>query len=597
MRNIKYVLFLLTVFVLGCKKEFLNRLPQTGVTEENFFRTPADLETYTNGFYGMVPAVYEDIFSDNLSAYTGSSTVDNMLRGGVTPANVSGWDAWGNIRRINFMMDHLDQTIGDAASIKHFVGIARFFRAYVYYQEVKKYGDLPWYNHVIATENQAALTKPKDPRTLVVDSVMADLEYAAANIKSDAATNTLNSRITRWAALTLLARVAQHEGTFRKYHDELGLQSTASRFLERAVSASQTVMDNSGLRIYSTGNPSVDFRTLFCSSSLASNPEVIFLNRGDKNEGVANNSHTVFDYQWALSGSLANDFLMKDGTRFTDVPNYSTKTLTEIFTNRDPRMGETIMPPGFSTNPALPQPYVIRPSFGGYLQVKYYPRDPAQRGGFALNYTDLPIMRYAEVLLINAESKAELGTITQADLDKTVGLLRTRAGLPALNMAVANTSIDPVQEAKYPNITGANKGLLLEIRRERRTELACEGFRYDDLMRWKAGTLLAQDPKGMYVPALGALDVTGDGINDIAILENPSSLGPISSLPAAEQARLVKYFISDGTFYLSNGSSGNIMFTKDKTQKREFIAPKYYYFPIPLQQTVLNPNLKQSPGW
>lgn len=594
MRIQKYLLLFSMILILGCKKDFLNRLPKSSITEDKFFKSPADLETYTNGFYSMIPPVYEDIFSDNLSTLTGVSTVDNMLRGSVTPGNVAGWDAWGNIRKINFMMDHLDQTTGDPVTIKHFVGIARFFRAFVYYQEVKKYGDLPWYGSVVAFTDEAQLKKAKDPRALVVDSVMADLEYAAANIKPDGT----NTRITKKAALTLLARIALHEGTFRKYHNELNLQNTANKFLERAVAASEQIMTgNGGLSIYNTGSPALDFRTLFCSNSLASNPEVILLSKNDKTEAVANNTHTVFDYQWALSTSLANDFLMLDGSRFTDVANYDQKKLTEIFANRDPRFAETIMPPGFGTNPAVNSPFVAKPTFGGYLQIKFYPRDPALRGGWVLNYTDLPIMRYAEVLLINAEAKAELGTITQADLDRTIGLLRSRAGMPALNMSVANTNIDPVLASRYENVSGVNQGLLLEIRRERRVELACEGFRYDDLMRWKSGKLLAEDPKGMYVPALGGLDVTGDGKADYAILESPSALGPIANLTPDEQKKIVKYYFSENVFYLSNGTSGNVMFTKDKLQKRQFIEPRYYYLPIPVQQTVLNPNLKQPPGW
>ncbi len=169
--------------------------------------------------------------------------------------------------------------------------------------------------------------------------------------------------------------------------------------------------------------------------------------------------------------------------------------------------------------------------------------------------------------------------------------------MPALNIAVANANIDPVLAARYDNVSGVNRGLLLEIRRERRVELACEGFRFDDLMRWKSGKLLADDPKGMYVPSLGALDVTGDGKADYAILENPTALGPIANLTAAEQKAIVKYYFSENIFYLSNGTSGNVMFVKDKAQKRQFIDPKYYYQPIPIQQTVLNPNLKQPTGW
>jgi len=594
MRIQKIFILAIVVILAGCKKDFLERKPQTSITLENFFKTPADLETYTNGFYGMLPPVYDDIFSDNISTYTGNSTVDGLIRGTVTPTNVGGWDAWPNIRRINFMLTHLDKLSGDQASIKHFVGIARFFRGMVYYGEVQKYGDLPWYNHVISDSDEADLTKAKDPRTLVVDSIMADLEYAAANVR----VGTENTRITKWAALAMLSRVALHEGTFRKYHTELNLQNTANVFLERAATASQAVIDGTGAgkpAISTSGGSPLSFRNLFCSNSLAGNLEVILLNKNSKTDGVTNNSHTVFDYQWALTASLANDFLKKDGSRFTDVADYDKKQLTEVFTDRDPRMAETIMQPGFSTT-LTGSPFVIRPILGGYLQVKFYPRDAALRGGFNLNYTDLPVMRYAEVLLNNAEAKAELGTIVQTDLDKTVNLLRSRVAMPAMSLATANSNVDPLLAARYDNVTGANKGVVLEIRRERRVELACEGFRFDDLMRWKMGKLLAEDPKGVYVPALGALDVTGDGKSDIAILASPTATGPIAGLPAADQAKLAKYYLSDNVFYLSNNNSGNVMFVKDKNQKRQFLD-KYYYFPIPIQQTTLNPNLTQPTGW
>ncbi|ULT28356.1 RagB/SusD family nutrient uptake outer membrane protein [Sphingobacterium sp. E70] len=153
------------------------------------------------------------------------------------------------------------------------------------------------------------------------------------------------------------------------------------------------------------------------------------------------------------------------------------------------------------------------------LQVKFYPRDPALRGGWELNYTDLPIMRYAEVLLINAEAKAELGKLTQTDIDATVNKIRARVGMPALNLAAANATPDAYLANQYSLVTGANKGVLLEIRRERRVELACEGFRFDDLYRWKSGNILAKAPGGMYIPKLGLIDVSGDGVGDIIILK------------------------------------------------------------------------------
>ncbi|ASW74449.1 RagB/SusD family nutrient uptake outer membrane protein [Chryseobacterium piperi] len=589
----KRIFLLLTgLFLISCESDFLQRDPITDITKDNFFNNPQDLETYTNGFYKYISAPYTDVFSDNISIYTGAHNIDNMVRGSLTPANVDGWD-WKELRSINYMIENSGKATGDQSLIKHYKGVARFFRANFYFNMVKKYGDVPWYSNTIGSSDDAMLYKAKDPRTLVMDSVMSDLEYASAHVLPAKTNNTM---ITKWAALTLLARVALYEGSFRKYHDELGLQSTSGKFLNRAITASQDIISNGGFSIYNTGKGAEDFRALFASNMLDGNKEVIFLQKNNKDQGISNNTHTVLGWQWALNGSLADEFLMKDGSAFTSIADYDKKGFTEVFANRDPRMAETIMPPGFATIPGG-APYLVQPAFGGYLQIKFYPRDPSLRGGWELNYTDLPIFRYAEVVLINAEAKAELGTLTQGDLDNTVNFLRRRVKMPDLSMVAANTTPDNYLAQQYPNVSGSNKGVILEIRRERRVELACENKRLDDLFRWKSGALLGQSSKGFYVPGLGAVDVTGDGKPDIAILEAPGKEDPLNGLPANIRANLTKYYISDGIFYLSDGTSGHIMFVKDKVLPRTFINPKYYYLPIPANQLILNPKLKQPPGW
>ncbi len=599
MKRISYIYLASVILGVSCTKDFLQRTPSSAITNTDFFNTPADLETYTNGLYTQqLRATWADVysadkFSDNISIYTGGSEVDNLIRGSITPGTVGGWDknTWAVLRNINYMLDNAGKTTGDQDAINHYIGVARFFRANFYFNMVKRYGDVPWYSHALGNKEDDMLYKAKDPRAVVVDSIMADLEYAAANVMP---AKTNNTYVTQWAALTLLARVALHEGTYRKYHSELDLQSSAQAFLQRAQSASQAVIDGGGFSISGTG--ASGYRALFCSNDLSSNKEVIFLQKNNKEQGVANNTHVVLDWQWALSSGLANEFLMLDGTPFTSQANYDKKDFVEMFADRDPRLAETIMPPGFKTDPNG-NPYITRPDFGGYLQVKFYPRDPLLRGGWELNYTDLPIFRYAEVLLINAEAKAELGTLTQGDVDATVNRIRGRVGMPALNMAAANAAPDPYLSATFPLVAGANQGVILEIRRERRVELSCEGFRLDDLYRWKAGSLLTQNPGGMYVPALGGMDVTGDGVADIAILQSRDDESPIAGLPADVKSKIVKYYLSDGNFILSGGTSGRVMFTKDVVQPRNFIDPKYYYFPIPLEQTVLNDKLTQPEGW
>lgn len=587
---------LITIGMTACKKDFLQRDPQTEITEGSFFQSPADLETYSNGFYRYLSPSYSDINSDNIANYNADGEVDLLVRGGLSSANASGWGKadWEALRRINFMLDHIPQVKGDPALIRHFVGIARFFRANFYFEKIKKYHNVPWFSKTL-TADDPALMKGQDPRALVADSVLSDLNYAAENIKPDGT----NTRVTKWAALTLLSRFALHEGTFRKYHDEIQLSGDYQRFLDAAIAASAKIMKDGGFSITNTGKGGLDYRDLFASANLTANKEVIMLADYSKELGLGNNSHTVLDYTWSLSRNLADTYLKTDGTPFTSSPGYDTKVYTEVFADRDPRMMETIINPAFRGASTLDEPYRIKPTLGGYNQIKFYPRSADLRQGWELNYTDLPIFRYAEVLLINAEAKAESGTIGQADLDQTVNLLRARVKMPSMNVGVA---LDPVLSATYPNANASNRALLLEIRRERRVELACEGRRFDDLMRWKSGKLFQDSQQGMYVPALGAMDVTGDGQPDIAILASPNDESAIAGLPAAVREKLSKYYLKDKdgkdqNFYLSKGTSGFIAFTRDRDQPRIFIEPKYYYRPIPISEMVVNPQLKQVFGW
>lgn len=600
MKKMKLYIYLtlLCGAVASCKKDFLQRLPKTDITEENYFNAPRDLELYTNTLYDrQLRFATDDINSDNISNYSGSGEIDILVRGNITPQTVGGWDDWDQLRRINFMLDNVGRVKGDPAEINHYVGIARFFRAWFYYQKVVRYSDVPWYSHVLSMDDQS-LYKGRDSRTLVVDSIMADLKFATENIRVNEKAN--GTRVSVWSAVALLSRFCLFEGTFRKYHTELNLQSTAGAFLQTAVKAGETLIASGKFRIYTTGKGGADYRALFASSTLSGNPEMIQWADFQQSLGRGNNTHAVLGWTWSLSQSLAYSYLMKDGTPYTSQAGYDKKGFVEMFRDRDPRLAETISYPGFSTTQDN-KVYLPKPNLGGYDQLKFYPRDPAQRQGWEANFTGLPVFRYAEVLLNLAEAKAELGTLTDADLQLTVKPIRDRVNMPALSMA-ANANPDPVLMSQYPEVTGANKGVLLEIRRERRVELACEGRRFEDLNRWKSGNLFQQSQQGMYVPALGGIDMTGDQVADIALLPSPNDTTAIKDLPAPVRERLIRFYLRDkdgkeNNFYLQNGNNGHIMFTRDRDNPRVFKTPQYYYRPIPLNEMMLNDKLKQIMGW
>lgn len=596
--KMRYLILVLGALALSaCQKDFLDRKPQTNITNEAFFNNAQDLQTYTNGFYANLSAASDDIGSDNLSVYNDNSVYYNLLRGTVTPSNVTGWSDWGVLRGINYLFDNAGRATGDTAAIHHYIGVGRFFRALFYFGKLQNYSDVPWYSHA-EDFGDSSLYKPADPRTLVADSILGDLQYAVDHMS---ATQGDRTQVNKYTALALMSRFCLYEGTYRKYHPEVNLGGDYKRFLEQSVWAAQQLMASNQFSISNTGAGALDYRNLFVSSTLSGNKEMIMWSATSPTLGVANNTHIVYNYLWGLSRSLEETYLMQDGTPFTAQANYDKKGFTDVFTNRDPRMAETFCYPGFSTLQDPNKPEVYAATYGGYDQLKFYPRDPAQRQGWQLDYTALPIFRYAEVLLNYAEAQAELGNIDQATLDQSVNLLRARVKMPKLDMATANASMDAVLAAQYPGVSGANKGVLLEIRRERRVEMACEGLRRMDIFRWAAGQLLGNAPQGMYVPALGGIDVTGDGVADVAILNAPGEEGPIAGLPDNVKANLAKYYLVDANgkptpIYLTNGTSGFIAFNADKTA-RTFVAPKYYYLPIPLQQTVLNKNLKQVYGW
>lgn len=599
MKKLAAIIFLVGLFTASCEKEFLDRIPRDSISTESFFKTEDDLILYTNGLLSM-PSGYSlylgDQSSDN-AATTGAVEVKTILTGNPTSQTLtSGWD-WGRLRDINFFLDNYAGA-GVSDEIKnHYAGLARLYRAQFYYEKVKRYSDVPWYDKVISTADQDLLYKAQDPRATVVENIMADLDFAAANIRENVPTGTPD----KWVAMMWKARIALHEGTFRKYHPELNLESTANSFLEVAKNTARQIMDSGRFQLHNTGNPDSDYHDLFVSTNLTGNPEIIQANIYDWSKGrLAGYRYEIQGYEQSPSRDLVQTYLMKDGSRFTEKPNYLTLLFVEEFANRDSRLAQTLAYPGWiniAEGQSLPYVQELNKNFTGYNQIKGYVNstNPAE-----YESVDIPVMRYAETLLIYAEAAAELGQITQADLDISVNQLRNRVGMPSLSLGSANASPDPVLVAQYPNVSGANLGAILEIRRERRVELALEGYRFDDLMRYAAGERLERNPVGMFFPGLGKYDMTGDGVEDLILIDKSTDIpdGDNKETNALGE-KLVYYktgFIDESvTVYLENGANGGQVVT-EKTE-RVFTAPRDYYRPIPFNELILNPNLKQPFNW
>lgn len=591
-----YILAGMLIVSSACKKDFLDRYSQTTISPELFFKSEEDLSLYVNGLLSLpgTGSYLGDQNSDN-SATTGNMEIKNIMTG--TPSSqsiTSGWD-WGRLRDINYFLDNCGKTPVTQDVKDHYAGVARFYRARFYFDKILRYSDVPWYGRAL-NPSDPELFKGRDPRAMVVDSIMADLSFAAQHVRAKVPTGTPGL----WAAKMLYARFALFEGTFRKYHPELNLAATAARFLDSARAQAQDIMNSGNFAIYNTGKPDQDYATLFSSQDLLQNKEVILTCPFDVNKGLGGNVNgTVFgDYEQSPAHDLVQTYLMKDGSRFTDVPGYDKMTFVQEFANRDPRMAQTLAGPGF-VRAGDTKPYIQRlnKNFSGYHQLKGYVNST---DAVVTGSVDFPVYRYAEALLTYAEAKAEMNTLTQSDLDKSINLLRARAGMPSLNLGVALANPDPVLAAKYPDVTDAMKGAILEIRRERRVEYALEGYRFADLMRWHAGKLLENIPEGMYFPGLGKYDMTGDGIEDIILIDKGQDI-PTDDKKEKNSLGVILVYYKAGNFgdnvtvYLRNGNAGGTLVTE--TTKRNFKEPQYYYCPVPYTQVALNPKLTQIFGW
>jgi hypothetical protein len=607
----KIYLFVLASFLLGlnaCNDEFLEQYPQTAITPEGFFRTVNDLQLYVSGLNNdgklNLGGWYEDLESDNVAIGTNWWATNNMysfiLKDTYSPQNVelNTWnkDAWGSLRSVNLMLSRLDQVEGSAEDINHYAGIARYYRAWFYIEKVKNYSDVPWIDKPLSGDDEL-LYAGHTPRAEVVQHIIEDLDFAAANIQDKNNNNKTN--ISRYCALALLSRFALYEGTFRKYHSELGLSGTANEFLQKAVDASLQVINSGLFSIAAASNldlgngmtGSESFRNLFSSFDLGSNPEIIKWVERKVDVTGAHNADRLMNNSnyYSLNRSLQESFLTKDGLPYSTVPNYDKKTYAEVFVDRDPRLAETVAYPGAAEdNEGVEIPHRTPPTRGGYDQIKYFVRQIGREyktpNGLG-QYNGLPIYRYGEVLLNYAEAKAELGQFDQAVADLTVNRLRDRVGMPHFN---ASREVDATLQSLYPNVSDQT---ILALRRERRVELACEGLRLWDINRWYAGKVFELDisKQGIYVPSLPYLyDVSNDGVNDYGIITSDSQKTDeeISWLTLNDPGEEGGFY-RDAAGFLRNGND----------QNRRFIEPKHYYRPIPQGQIVLNPNLIQPYGW
>lgn len=566
----KSVLYALaaSVMVLASCDDMLDKTPRS-----EFSNTPAfwsnsnSVESYSNTLYENYSGYGQGgsggwFYFKSLSDDQADPNFENWTFTTI-PNGSSYWSsAFTEIRRCNYIIEGMAMSSLDDAVKKNYEAIARLNRAWQYFNLVRQYGDVQWYDKVILDPNDEAVNQPRTDRDLVIDNVVADLDYAINNLTTTKAGNAWSKHM----ALAMKSDVCLFEGSYCKYRTQADNgkaadPARAEKYFKLCVEASEQLMAAG----YSLTK---NYGEVYNSVDLSNNSEVIFWRNYHKDVL----GHSTVDYttgstaQKGITKDAVDAFLFRDGkplattTLDKDDKAYLNKdgdySLGKMLSTRDKRLsvlidsiasfkghgwvrgGKTQKTAEMTSSTAYTIHKYDNFAMGADNPILY-------RNGIGSGYTDAPIYWISVIYLNYAEAKAELGTLTQTDLDNTINKLLARAGVPAMDL---NPQADPANNHGVSN-------LLWEIRRCRRCELMTDNwYRYWDLVRWHQ---------------LDKLDSSKyPNINRGANLSNVADC----------QVTL------DGGYVVATGKTRSF----DK---------KYYFWPIPQNQCSLSSATVQNDSW
>lgn len=560
--------FLACLAFTACQQEeLLDKYPLDAVTEPVFFKTPNDLKIYMNQYYSRSNFPISGLSRGDVGTdvYLSETFINPRFEGSRTVNSAPSLN-YSAVRSINYFFENYKRVDADFEEYKQYVGEAHFFRALFYFNLLKSFGAVPWVDKVLTTSSPE-LYAPRTARNIIADKIIADLDTAAQHLMADKTNGS--SRINKWIALLIQSRVALYEGSWEKYHNgtDFGVASPdPDKYFQKAVDAAQQVIESGLYDIYSTGNPQQDYGDLFALRDYSANKEVMFWTKMDLELGIHSHSKLYVmetPQGYGITKEMADSYLDIEGKPISvsTVFQGHDNLLAEV-ENRDPRFRQTVFTPdaawkiegdGSVKNwQEVYETLYTNSTFSsatGYVRRKDYNPVMAYHH---LNFEETPSIqyRYAEVLLNYAEAKAELGQLTQADIDMTIKKLRDRVGMP--NLDISNIAIDPMWE--FPDLSP----VINEIRRERKVELALEDLRWDDIARWAAADelIIGKRPHGALAsqfPNTPVLPTDENGFLDPFKNALPAGYG--------------------------------------------FRADRDYLNPLPQNELTLNENLTQNPGW
>jgi hypothetical protein len=550
MKFTKYILYIWGLMLcISCEKDDLDLVPLDKISDASYWKSASDFEKAANNFYFFFPrpTTSYDLDSDHFMGKGQNATSS----GNITAPETSG--TWNNnyalLRRVNRLIENASEEQEFYEDIKTYIGEAKFFRAWAYFNLAKTYGDVPLVKKVLSLDSPE-LTMARTDKKEVVSYIMTNLDEALDLVPLESKVKA-KGRITKGAVLALQSRAALFFGTWRKYHEEGG----ADELLDKAIQAGEAIISSGEYEIYTDGGFDIAYQDLFIEVGDRSK-ESILNSRQDYERGRTHNvTRELFEFDACPTKQLVDLYLMNNGLPIEHVASgfVGRDSIHQEDRNRDPRMHQTVMLNGDSAirtvNSDGSFKYVtLRPNIAlgggtstGYMVYKYFSKEANALEETRADF-DRIMFRLGEVLLNTAEAYFERnGNITNAQLEATINELRRRVGMPILtNEFVTANGLD----------------MKTEIRRERAVELAYEGFRRDDLKRWKEGDVLAGN-------------LLGVKYTDTEYEDKVSNSQPLTA---------------DGYVIA------------DPADKRIW-KDEFYYAPIPISELQLNPNLNPNPGY
>lgn len=594
----------------SCEK-FLTADPISEISASNFFATENDLTLYCNGIMNSYTPTAEEIGTgdDMYSDLSSSKTSADYNRPGVWgPSKQGGWTvaSWKGIRTANILLDKLPNSKKNVseAVYNHYEGVGRFWRAYLYYDKMTTFGDVPWVDHALDISETDILFADRTDREEVFHHMLEDINFACDNMQYKGYERVIN----KYVALAFKARMCLFEGTFRKYHSVnpstgkawTGAYESSNQILDECIAACNTLISD-GVFSLTTGKPEEDktgcFAQLWRNADLRSSKEAIWIREYDF-DGLAKgheltwrvNSGT-YNQQSAPIKTYMHMFLKLDGTPIA--PDGDKVSLNEEFNNRDYRLINTVNHPGWTyetSGGATRLKYAMMGSYtySGYNWIKWSEEKEANYSS-GKNNNDIPLLRYAEVLLNYAEAMAERGKMTSDVWGITIGQLRERAGVKSIYPGDAGYVVDTWLRDYFSGKCSDNT--LLEIRRERACELMLEGLRINDLNRWKCGEFTSK--RNTNNTCWQGIWVTPDEAKNGLVFNGETYVFPTDGSAAPTgKGFSISTSTADTNYTFSEGTYGYIQYNY-----KLFWDDYMYVHPIPDSALTMNTNMSQNKGW